>query len=281
MSPPVAALIATKDRAQLLLTRAFPSVLQQSCRPDMLVIVNDGAPLGAQVMDALSAGARDAGVALKLLTNTRAEGAGGAWNTGLDALGTLGYQGFVAILDDDDAWARAHIATNLKHAESANLVVSGLELHVAGRRRARPLIEHLDAREFLVGNPGWQGSNTFVDLDLLLSAGGFREGLVSLNDRDLAIRVLRHPTTRWRLTGEWTAIWYADTPGNLSSPRSTAKLDGLRAFWRIYGGEMRATEREAFFQRAERLFCFRADDITHWPPAPIPPLGFGERTSNG
>lgn len=271
MRRPVAALIATRDREALLLGRSVPSVLRQSLKPNVLVVVDDG-QLPENAGEELRVQAAAHGVPLRLVPNRRARGAAGAWNTGLAHLAELGHDGFVAILDDDDTWDADHLEANVTNAHGANIVVSGLRMRVRGEEIPRALIEHLDERAFLTGNPGWQGSNTFVDLALLLAVGGFRQGLASLNDRDLAIRLLRHPSARWRVTGRWTATWNVDTPGNLSTPGSAAKRSGLRAFWRLYGSEMTFDERTAYFERAERLFAFAEADITatedEAPPAP-------------
>lgn len=239
-------LIATRDREPLLTTRALPSVLGQQRRSDAVVIVNDGPPLRA----ALPPG-------VVVLSNQRSPGVAGAWNTGLAHLWRVGHRGFIALLDDDDEWDAEHLAANAACAAAhpgASIVISGLRMVVAGREQPRPLLRTLCDRDFLVGNPGWQGSNTFVALAALAAVGGFREGLPSLNDRDLAVRLLRHVGTRWALTGRWTATWHRDTPASLSSPGSPAKRRGLRWFWRIYGAEMTPAEVAAFFERAERLF---------------------------
>jgi len=274
LSLTVAALIATRSRDALLIERAVPAVLRQTRLPDTLVIVHDGPGLGRAARGSLEGLVGASGVELALLHNARTPGPGGAWNTGLAYLVEQGHRGLVAILDDDDVWDPDHVKVNLAHAEGVSIVVSGLRMLVGGRCLERPLLVDLDPRAFLVGNPGWQGSNTFVDLDLLVAAGGFREGMASLNDRDLAIRLLRHPRAAWRLTGRWTASWYADTPGNLSEARSEAKREGLRAFWGLYGDEMGPGERSSFFDRAERLFGFAVGEITAETAQVLPPLGF-------
>ena len=260
--PPVAALLATCGREELLCQRSMPSVVGQSLLPEAVVIVADGVPLSRRAyrrLDHLCAG-----IPLVLLKNRRVPGAAGAWNTGIDHLAKVGFSGFIAVLDDDDHWDREHSEVNLQtaRARGANLVVSGLRLHAADGPVPRPLIRELSARDFLVGNPGWQGSNTFVDLELLRAVGGFTDGLASLNDRDLAIRLLRHSKARPALTRRWTATWYCDTVGALSEPRSVAKREGLRQFWIMYGEEMSDDEKTAFFTRARHLFGIPAEEIT-------------------
>ncbi|MCA9518066.1 MAG: glycosyltransferase [Myxococcales bacterium] len=254
-------LIATRDREQLLRTRSLPSALSQTYRPGVVVIVNDGAPFELDVLRGLLKAADDAGVQLTVIENERAKGAAGAWNSGLVHLARVGHHGFVAILDDDDEWDDVHLDINVENSTNANVVVSGLRMCDRGILVTRPHVEALSDRHFLTGNPGWQGSNTFVSLDLLLDVGGFRDGLASMNDRDLAIRLLRHPHASWRLTGQWTATWHRDTPGSLSTPLSEAKLSGLRRFWRIYGSEMSRAEETKYFDRAVRLFSFGRHDI--------------------
>ena len=258
----VAALLATCGREDLLCRRSVPSVVGQSVLPEVVVIVADGIHLTRRARAYLADLCGN--IPLVLQDNRRAQGAAGAWNTGIDYLAREGFSGFVAVLDDDDHWDPDHLEVNLRtaRAQGANLVVSGLRMHTATGSVPRPLIRDLSARDILVGNPGWQGSNTFVDLELLRAVGGFTDGLPSLNDRDLAFRLLRHSKARPTLTGRWTATWYCDTGGALSEPKSVAKREGLRRFWGMYSREMTADEEEAFFERARRLFGIPADVIT-------------------
>ena len=269
----VAVLIATKNRSHLLSHRSLPSVLNQTHAVNLVVIINDGVFVEFeqetlyQIRDA-------ANVPIVLLNNCRTPGAGGAWNTGLEYLRDNGGCDFVAILDDDDQWESSHIEENLKHSGHANIVVSGLRMMRGGVELPRPLIESLSPVDFLSGNPGWQGSNTFVRLDLLLSVGGFREGLVSLNDRDLAVRLLSHTGSKVAFTNSWTAIWYSDTRGNLSEPHSIAKLRGLQMFWQLYKHQMNADVQVDFFTRAQRLFGISSNEIIEGTSCTIPSLGF-------
>ena len=130
-----------------------------------------------------------------MLPNIRKPGAAGSWNTGLKYLGDINFNGFVAILDDDDEWDKEHIALNMHFAREtgAELIVSGLRRMCSGQIKPRNLPINLKDSDFLRGNPGLQGSNTFVSLKAMNRVGNFTEGLPSLNDRDLAIRLLRSP----------------------------------------------------------------------------------------
>lgn len=248
-------LIATKDRLPHLLERSLPSVSRQERPPQALIIVNDGptftTELVRQITDLLFP------IPVVILTNACSPGAAGAWNTGLHHLQSRDYDGYVAILDDDDSWDADHIACNLNTAQQtgAHLVVSGLRHLVKGEIRPRDLPMRLTADDFLRGNPGLQGSNTFVGAHALHHAGYFTDGLLSLNDRDLAVRLLRLPELQIAYTGKWTANWHhGDAPDTLSTPRSTAKISGLQMFWEMHGSKMSPHTEAHYFDRAWRFF---------------------------
>jgi len=274
VEPRCAVLIATHAREDLLEHRALPSIAGQTTTPDRVVIVDDGGVLAEgfrrRVHEKLSACPVD------VLDLVPPGGAAAAWNTGLRYLLSQGFDGFVAILDDDDTWDPRHLEANLRTAQTDDfsMVVSGLRICLGGQILLRPLIDEVAPAMFLTGNPGWQGSNTFATLDLLLDAGGFREGLSSLNDRDLALRVLSRPQIRVGFTGQWTATWFADTPGALSKHGSEQKAGGLAAFWRIHQRAMTPDQKREFFQRGEELFGIAEERVRglsqHFEPADMP-----------
>jgi glycosyltransferase involved in cell wall biosynthesis len=259
----IAVLVATRNRDALLCSRSIPSIARQTLSPDHLIVVNDGEPLERATTFAIE------GVPVRattsVLLNVQARGVAGAWNTGLAHLSSIGHTGYVALLDDDDEWDPEHLGANWSAASAADAdgCVSGLRMCFAGQVVPRPLISELRETDFLVGNPGWQGSNTFVHMRAFDAIGGFRPGLSSCNDRDLAIRLLRLPRRRWILVPRWTATWHQEQHPTLSSRGSPAKLDGLRQFWSLYGGGMSASEQEAFFERARTRFGFERDTVLH------------------
>jgi hypothetical protein len=91
--------------------------------------------------------------------------------------------------------------------------------------------------------------------------GDFTEGLPSLNDRDLAVRLLRS-SVQVAYTGQWTATWHHGVDRHtLSSPRSRAKILGLQWFWRRYSGEMSEQEQVAYLERAYRCFGVTSEEV--------------------
>lgn len=264
-------LVATRDRWAELINGALPAIRRQSHAPEEVVVVNDGPSFRPEQTAALQE--RLDPLRATVIQNRRAGGCAGAWNTGLEHLLSSRDDGFVALLDDDDDWAATHLEENLRAAvrARADVVVSGLRLLVDGRELERPLPTALCPTDFLVGNPGWQGSNTFMSRRQWRTVGGFRDGLKSLNDRDLAIRALRVPEVRVAYTGAFTSAWHMTTGREaLSAPRSPAKLSGLRWFWQIYGDDMSASDANAFFARADRLFAVNREEITA-PRGDAPP----------
>lgn len=270
-TPRIAAVIATCDRLSMLRDRALRSVRAQTRPPDHVVVVDDSKQsLRPDVRNLV----RDADLPGKVayLENSRSPGASGGWNTAVDFL--LGAGGapasvFVAILDDDDAWAPAYLerCAALATAERLDMVASGLR-RIESQAAAPIQIDAppaLNAADFLTDNPGIQGSNLFLRLSILLAAGGFDEALPSATDRDLCIRIAESGAVRYGRLTDALVDHFADSGrARLSTRGAPTKLDGLTAFLRKYAGRMTAGQRRAFSERAATLFDWR-------PPRDLPP----------
>lgn len=266
LPPKLAVVIATCNRFEMLSERSLPSVVAQSRRPDLLVVVDDSARAARTANADLVGSLALPGCEVSYLENARTAGASGSWNTALDIVAakvTDPGEVFVAVLDDDDAWSPEY----LERCYSA-AVEQELDMVACGLRRIEsdttdPLVseapDSLRAQDFLTGNPGIQGSNLFVRLSVMLAAGGFDEGLRSTTDRDLCIRIAELGTVRYgRLSGILVDHHADSDRARLSTRGSGAKLEGLTAFWRKYVGRMTADQRRAFLDRAATLFG--------WPP---------------
>ncbi|HMN97675.1 MAG TPA: glycosyltransferase [Phycisphaerales bacterium] len=276
----VAALIATCGRFDLLFERALPSILGQTRLPDLLLIVVDISKdaLPDSELESLRQEIRARcghALSVHVLRNRRtAPRAAGAWNTGIDHLHRdpeiiqMCDRWFVAILDDDDAWAPDHVQLCLEAiaAGDLNMVASGLVRHLdpddPGHRHSIP--SSLCARTQFIEGQHMQGSNLFVRLDVLLQAGLFDEHLPSCTDRDLCIRLAALPSLRFGSTSRHTVHHYADGRADrLSAPGSPAKIEGLNRFWRKYAPCFDEAARVEMAERALKLFGWR-------PPEPVP-----------
>ncbi len=267
----MAVLLATSHRTYLLKNRALPSIQHQSRPPERVIIVDDsGDEAAAERTELLVRQWQPARMDVDFLRNRRTHGAGGAWNSGLDHLlricGDPEHQ-YVAILDDDDQWNPHHLRTCLAAAEARSLdMVAAPFLRVEEQAKARLTSPptSLDVADFLVGNPGIQGSNLVCRLSVLLEAGLFDESLPSCTDRDLCISIAELPGVRYGTTSEPTVHHFAcESRPRLSTRGSQTKVKGLDRFFRKYKGRMSDAERVAFCARAEHLYGWKES-----PPAP-------------
>ena len=268
--PVVAVLVATANRTNYLQSRTFVSVESQTRPPVRLVVVDDSDTENTERTRRLVEGWHLPGVNVDFLRNRRTKGAAGAWNSGLDHLLRTSKlspdQIYVAILDDDDEWLPHHLESC-----SATIAGGGLDLVAAPFWRIEedtdpePIAPpaSLDVADFLVGNPGIQGSNLVCRLSVLLEAGLFDEWLPSCTDRDLCIRIADLPDVRYGAAARPSVRHFAcRSRQRLSTPGSASKNRGLDRFYQKYRGRMSDDERAAFEDRARRLFG--------WQRTPLP-----------
>ena len=268
----IAAIVATHNRPQLLANRALESIARQSRPPDYLIVVDDSDPKVRRTNEQIAADFRADSTKTVYLENYRTPGAAGAWNTGLSWLQGTEPSSFVAILDDDDAWAPTYLESCERMALEGclDMVAAGLIYHTSSEHTGRPLSipDSLDVEELLVRNPHIQGSNLFVRLRKLLEAGGFDEALASTTDRDICIRLADLGSVRYGPLDEHLVHHYAeDDRARLSTPGGDAKCAGLRQFYRKYRGRMTDFQRSAFIERSRDWF---ACDPTTTVPSPSP-----------
>lgn len=250
-------LIATANRFDILISRSIPSVKEQTCATSEVIIVNDGKRFTQKQQDCIS----DllAPIPCTIIQTNGNTGAASAWNLGLNEILEKDTDCYIAILDDDDTWDANHgelcLQTGINH--QADIVISSLRMYdvLENTIKERPVITKLDKRQFLTGNPGWQGSNTFVKKSAFKQVGGFTDGLQSCNDRDLAYRLLSLNNIKVAFTNQFTATWYFNYWGDcLTSINNPAKREGLITFYKMYKNEMSEDEREQFIERANKFF---------------------------
>lgn len=277
MAPKTAVIIATKDRYDLLSQRALPSVLEQEQSPDFLIVIDDSSPQNRPGIAALVGSQTLPGCEIRYLENQRSAGASGSWNTAIEALSSwvkASGKLFVAFLDDDDAWSPNYLKACYALACKRRLDMVAADLRRFEFRDTPPLFceapELLRAEDFLVTNPGIQGSNLFLCLSVLLAAGGFDEELPSTTDRDLCIRIADLHSVRYSRLPLALVDHFAnsDRP-RLSTRRSDTKLTGLTSFWNKYYGRMSEEQHTAFLLRASDLFGWQPPSSCKGDEAPV------------
>lgn len=199
-------------------------------------------------------------------TRTRFMSGTGAWNTGIFETLRAHQDGFISILDDDDAYLPHHLADCMTAVDEKTAAVfqrlywenwDGSEMHL-------PLTaENLTPENFFVGNPGVQGSNMFFKTACLVDAGGFDESLPNTTDRDLMIRFL------WHVRKQHEAGWKIKVLENIGvvhynhnrekvNNNLARKQDGIDLFYQKY--------RHAFSEGAYQKSVARAKAFFKYQP---------------
>lgn len=250
-------LIATYNRFNLLVERSLPSVRAQTKPAYDVTIVNDGMPFSEAEIAIISQVLNPIPVTVVNTVGNR--GAACAWNVGLERIYNSGKDYYIALLDDDDTWDSIHGEQCLECGKenNADIVISGLRMFdvLQNKFKSREIINSVERSDFLVQNPGWQGTNTFVKTQAFRSVGGFTKDLKSCNDRDLAIRLLNLPNIKIAFTKKFTATWYFQSHGDsLTSINNPAKKEGLVTFYKMYEHIMTPQEKDLFIERAWQFF---------------------------
>ena len=254
----IVVIIPTIDRSSLI--RSIESVESQTRKPDLIIVVNNGAAIDI----------RDRAVLLK---NTRTDNLSGKINTGLKYLLKNGFNPnttSVALLDDDDYWESDYLSNCERKMQEGvyDWIISGIIRHDTENPEGREL-EIPDAlcfRDFLTTNPNIQGSSIFVKLSQLLRAGCFDEMMVSTTDRDICIRLLMLPDIKYGFVNKHFIHHCAMDKNRLSTPGNEMKKKGLEYFLYKYGPMMTDYEVSAFLKRSKEKFdidleVLKSDDV--------------------
>ena len=162
-------LITTFNRPELLVTRAFNSVLNQSQKPHKVVLVDNST-------SAMTKKTNKENFTLAFpegtyLENQGSPGASGTWNTGLNWIQSNDPDAWVAVIDDDDEWFENHIEICSKRMNDNDAVLSGIQILIDGKVQEETIPNEVTRENFFAGNPGWQGSNTFATVRSLVGIG--------------------------------------------------------------------------------------------------------------
>lgn len=254
----IAAVIVTHNRLELL-PRALKSVKSQSRQPDFIYIISNSTKDNFLFEVKICS---DFGYTI--IQNYRTNNCAGASNVAIEELVKeygVSEDLYFASLDDDDEW----LPTYLKEMEINNTenydVLAGEIIRISDtENNLMALPSKLSEKDFLIGNPGIQGSNTFIKLSMLLKAGGFDENIIATIDRDLFVRVfLQNP--KYKVINKKLVIQHTDNDRERLTTNYDIKKKCLNLFFHKYKNLMNDTETEKFFQRAENLFSVTIQDF--------------------
>ncbi len=248
---PIAIIVRTKDRPQLL-NRSLQSLAEQQRIPDEIIVVNDG---GAAIDNIVSLFAE---LNIQILNNTCSQGRARAGNQGVQAT----HSPLIGFLDDDDRLLPDH----LQRLEKAKLLFDAQVAYSGCRLIQRELVgEKIILQEKIIGqfNDPYDAErlryenyipliNLLIDRELWLKIGGFDESFEVFEDWDLLFRLsqqtpfyhLNRITTEYAVWGKsqitqatdrsrWQAI-YRHFLEKHWLPLSTAEqLQYLAEYWRF------------------------------------------------
>ena len=203
---------------------------------------------------------------------TKGNSGTGAWNTAaLDAFETYrkGKKTYLAILDDDDEWYSNYLyscwltITNYNNLHNNKYAVGVISSFIRKEiDKTKTIIiqqDDLKIENFLIGNPGWQGSNTFIELNLFWEAGGFDENMQSANDRDLAIRIIEvciySDSKRLLHISFPLMVHYVHTEERVTTNK-LAKKNGLDIFYQKHLFRMTQEQIAKSLNRAKEFFDY-------------------------
>jgi asparagine synthase (glutamine-hydrolysing) len=266
----IAVIIATRNRATLLKQRSLKSIVAQTLKPNFIVAVDDSDnqnSINENIAVIEYFKTQSPQIRIEHIPNHRTAGAAGSWNSAIDFL-LLQKQSpentFIVILDDDDEWHSDYLKCC-----SQNIVEKSLDMIACDFYRITN--EHkeinqaptkLSTNDFLVGNPGIQGSNIFIRLSCFLEAGCFDENIQSCTDRDLCIRITDLGYIRYERLATPLMNHFAESDRiRMSTPNTETKNSGLYNFWLKHSKRMSSEQKEDYLKRAKTLFNWELLEI--------------------
>ena len=178
----ITVIIPTFDRKNTL-DRAIRSVLDQTLRPEQIVIVDNGY--------------HDAEIAEDIVQHTHIVktepriGPGKARNAGAAIAKTE----YLAFLDDDDTWESNYLEFSIDTLKQTDADIVVGQLKKADKYGTVKPYKMFPAdkkkqRSVYYKNPGFGGQNLLISKKMFLLVGGFDEKMPASVDRDLAAKII-------------------------------------------------------------------------------------------
>ena len=255
----IGVVIATSmNRIETLFTISLRSVLKQTILPDCIVVVDDNNDelVCQEIEHRIQNLKTDCWIYYTRNQRTKNMSGTGAWNTGIQLLKeVLGEENYMAILDDDDSWDSEYIATLYKNIQSDSDAVFAFLHRSDCPTHSSFNIDDLTINNFLIGDPGIQGSNMCFKIRSVLSIGGFDEKLASCTDRDLMVRFLHQfGNKNIIIIPQKLVNHFAGT--NTVTSNYEKKRAGLNYFYRKHLHLLDYQTLVKSLKRAEKLFRF-------------------------
>jgi GT2 family glycosyltransferase len=258
----IAAVVVTCNRIELL-PRALTSIRNQKRVADNVFVISNS---DVEVRENEEAICKKFGY--PLLVNSRTPNYSGALNTGIEEIIKL-YgvcsDVYFASLDDDDEWLPSYLhEMEINNTDDYDLLIGSLLRKSSIENNLQELPGVLNVDNFLVGNPGICGSNTFIRISTLLRAGAFDEAAIATVDRDLMIRVFQL-SPKYKIIDKHLITQHTDQDRKRVTTSGELKRKSLRYFYYKYQHLMTDNVNKKFLDR-----CFKLFDISNTEFGAIP-----------
>ena len=254
----ISAIIVTCNRLELL-PRALKSVSGQTRKPDYVYVVSNSTEDNYFKEQEIC---NEFG--FELFKNYRTDNYASALNTGVEEI--VKQQGitdniYFASLDDDDIWLPDYLKEiEANNTEDFDLIAANYLRKSDDENLLMTLPTKLSENDFLKGNPGIGGSNTFIRLKTLLKAGCFDEALHSSVDRDFFVRVFQQKP-KYKIIQKHLVTAYTGKNRERLTTNREKKIKSLQIFYYKYQHLMREEDKPQFFQRARNYFSIEQSEI--------------------
>lgn len=174
------------------------------------------------------------------------------------------YNILVATIDDDDEWGDEWIAfAKEKYKEGYNSISCSMNVYDGGKNLIEQRITNKkpNAKDYILGNDGVQGSNKAFDLRIALESGGMHKEVNASTDRILNHNILSHPEVRY-ITTERTLVNYTFDKNNKSITNDPNRIKELEEFYKVYGNKLTEEDIERINTRHLTLHGFK--DVIKW-----------------
>jgi len=254
----IAAVVITCNRL-LLLPRALKSIAKQNRKPDFVFVVSNSTDEIFETEKIICAE-----FSFAITKNLRTQTYTGALNSSVEEIIKhfgISEDVYFASLDDDDEWLPDYlqeIETN--NTDNFDLLIGNLLRKSQTENELLNLPMQLSEKDFLTGNPGVCGSNTFIRLTTLLQAGCFDEGLPATADRDFFVRVFQQKP-KHKVINRHFVNQYTDNDRSRETISGEKKKQSFQIFYYKYQHLMNEEEKEMFFSRAKNFFNILREEI--------------------
>ncbi|MDD4156432.1 MAG: glycosyltransferase family A protein [Candidatus Cloacimonetes bacterium] len=251
-------MIITHNRTSLL-HRALTSVVNQTRPADDVYVVSNSSEVNYEIEKDICRK-----FSVSLFKNIKTSSHSGALNYSIHLIinnHLVNNDLYFASLDDDDEWHPNYLL-EMCNANKSNcdLLVAYLSRINGNLNNIQVLPRALTRNDFLKGNPGVGGSNTFVKVEKLLLVNGFDENLTSNIDRDFFVRLLSN-TISQTIVRKHLVNAYTDNGRSRVTNNLDIRIPNFRYFYKKHQHLMDKDIKNEFFLWAEKLFSLSENDI--------------------